>query len=154
RYEAFDVHAWINDAIGEFDRGNLDEARSRLDTLNSKLDDRIEFASEQQRVAKIQQASIHLFLGSIKAAEFKPDDAVKEFAKALMLTNDEDADAFKYIAEQKIAMSEREPENGVGSVHAEEGLDAAVGMMKVGGKLGDKRIEAEALLLQGRANLR
>jgi hypothetical protein len=60
---------------------------------------------------------------------------VEEFRKTLKLSNDEDADAFKYIAEQKIALSEREPENGIGSVHAKEGLNAALGMVKVGEKL-------------------
>jgi len=154
RFEAFDVNRWINDAISEFNRGNLDEARQMLERLNVKLEDRAQFAADQERIAKKQQASIHLFLGSIKAAQFKADDAIQEFQKTLKLMSNEDADAFKYMAEQKIAMSEREPENGIGGVHAQEGLDAAAGMKAIAQKSKDKRIEAEALLLEGRASLR
>jgi hypothetical protein len=154
RFEAFDVNRWINDAISEFDLGNVDQARQTLERLNVKLKDRAEFAADQERIAKKQQASVHLFLGSIKAAQFKADEAITEFQNTLQLMGNEDADAFKYIAVQKIAMSEREPENGIAGVHAQEGLDAALSLKVVGKKLQDKRIEAEALLLEGRANLR
>jgi hypothetical protein len=154
RFEASDVNSWIEEAIKEFDSGKLNEAKSTLKRLNEKLEERIEFAAQQERVAKKQQAAIHLFLGSIEAAQFKSDAALAEFQEVRNLTNDEDTDALKYIAQQKIARSEREPENGVGGVLAQDALAAAIRMREVGGKLNDRRIQAEALLLQARANLR
>lgn len=154
RFNTSDINRWINDAITEFDEGKLDDARSTLNQLNGKLQDRIDFAAGQVRIAKKQQAAIHLFLGSIEAARFKSDRAVAEFQKTLALTEDQDADAWKYIAEQKLASSELESRDGVGNVHAQQALDAAQRMKTIGDVLQDKRIQSEAFLLQGRANLR
>ncbi len=154
KFEASNVNSWIDTAISEFDRGKLADAKSTLNRLKEKLGERIEFAAAQELIARKQQAAIHLFLGSIEAAQFNSDAAVAEFQKARNLSNDEDTDALKYIAEQKIAKSEREPENGVGGIAAQEALLAANMMREVGRRANDGRIQAEALLLQGRANLR
>jgi len=154
KFNTTDVHSWIDDAIRDFDDGKLGDAKVTLAELNGKLQERIDFAASQERIAKRQQAAVHLFLGSIDAAQFKPDNAVAEFRKALTLTRDQDADALKYIAEQRLAVAEREQQNGVASVHAQEALTAALQMKAVGDSLQDKRIQAEALLLQGRASLR
>jgi hypothetical protein len=57
RFNTIDVNHWINEAVTEFDGGKLDNAKATLKQLNNKLQERIDFAANQARIAQKQQAA-------------------------------------------------------------------------------------------------
>jgi hypothetical protein len=148
-FENLDVHAVIDKAIGKFDKGKLDDAENLLRDLNSRLSQRITFADRQKRLAEQQTAAIHLFLGSIAASRTNANAAIDEFQKTLDFDG-MDTDALKYVAEQKLVLGDKEKRPDLIAIHAEAALEAATRLLEAAG--GDRTLQAEAILLQGRAN--
>jgi hypothetical protein len=149
--EDLDVHAAIDKAIGKFDKGDLEEAENLLKDLNSRLSHRISFAEKQMRLAEKQTGAVHLFLGSIAAAAGQHQRAVHEFTKVLDFRKD-DADALKYIAEQKLVLADKEEREDVIVIPAQGAHQRAEELFRIAGK--DETLKAEAILLQGRARLK
>jgi len=146
-----DVHGIIERAIAKFDKGDLEEAENVLRDLNCRLSHRISFAEKQMRLAEKQTGAVHLFLGSIAAAAGQAQKAVHEFTKVLDFSKN-DADALKYIAEQKLVLADKEEREDVIVVPAQGAHQRAEELFRVAGK--DETLKAEAILLLGRARLK
>jgi tetratricopeptide (TPR) repeat protein len=116
-----DVHSDIDAALRLAERGKHTEAELRLRTLQSKVDQRLEFAEKQAKIARLQIAAIHLFLGSLRAASKEPEAAIEEFKKVLN-KSPQDTDAFQYLGEQHLILAESGNDNKTG--HADEALSA------------------------------
>jgi tetratricopeptide (TPR) repeat protein len=149
--EDLDVHAIIDKAIVKFDTGDLEEAENVLRDLNGRLAHRISFAEKQMHLAQKQSGAVHLFLGSIAAAAGQAQRAVHEFTKVLEF-NKNDADALKYIAEQKLVLADKEQREDVIVVPAQGAHQRAEELLGIAGK--NQTLKAEAILLQGRARLK
>lgn len=154
--EAIDFHKEIKRALSLSKNGKLAKAEGVLGSLRTKLIEREELAQRQVDVARRQISAVHLFLGSTAAARQKPRDAIAEFRKVLdPKMSPRDTDALKYVSEQYLALCVVEPNSR--DTHAQDALDAAKQMHEFASdeKNPEKRdyIEAEALLLQGRAQL-
>ena len=145
------VHADIDRALKLFDKGKLPEAELMLRNLHSKVDQRHDFAKRQAQVARTQISAVHLFLGSIMAAQHQPGDAIEELKKCLE-DAPHDADALKYLGEQYLVLAGDEPENAEG--HGENALQTGERLERVAERHSSdekKLIQAEGLRLQGRA---
>ena len=145
------VHADIDRALKLFDKGKLPEAELVLRGLHSKVDQRHDFAKRQAQVARMQISAVHLFLGSIKAAQHKPGGAIEELKKCLEGAP-HDSDALKYLGEQYLVLAADEPENADG--HADDALQAGQRLERVADRhSGDekKEVHVEGLRLQARA---
>lgn len=112
-----DVHSDIESALRLAERGKQADAELKLRTLQSKIEQRFEFAERQAKIARLQVSAVHLFLGSLHAASKKPEDAIEEFKKALA-KSPHDTDALQYLGEQHLAMTNPTSDNRLG--HASE----------------------------------
>ena len=148
--EILDIHARINRALRLFDSGNVKSADKVLKELMQSLKERKELADQQSQVAHLETGAIHLFLGSIAASQDKMWDAIKEF-KAALEVNEKDLDALKYLGEQHLRLSEKEPQSR--ESHLIAARDRFKALQKYAGEANYQQRESDAFLLLGRAHV-
>ena len=142
--EPLDLHSALEDAVELFDSGKVAKAERELKRLQDLLSERQSIAETQSVVAKKQSAAIHLFLGSIAASQGATTDAKTQFQLALE-KNADDLDAYKYLIEQHLILSEKDPMSkdahlSRAEIQVQEFLARAAK---------DDEYKAEALRLQG-----